>query len=72
MKPTRRQAQIAAMVAHGLSDKAIGLRLNISPKTVQNHIQSVSKHMPGEGSPRHRLTVWFISIKGLPEEVPID
>lgn len=67
MKPTQRQAQIAAMVAHGLSDKSIAQRLNISPKTVANHIQAISKQMPGEGSPRHRLTMWFLTIKAIPE-----
>lgn len=51
------------MVALGLSDKAIAKRLGLSVKTVQNHIQEVAKRMPGEGKPRHRLTVWFLSYK---------
>lgn len=63
MKPTRRQVEIAAMVAHGMSDKAIAKRLSISVKTVQNHVHEVAKRMPGDGKPRHRLTVWFLSYK---------
>lgn len=66
MKPTQRQAQIAACVAHGMSDKAIAKQLNISIKTVQNHVHEIAKRMPGEGKPRHRLTVWFLSMRDSP------
>lgn len=63
MKPTPRQAQIAACVAHGMSDKAIAKQLHISVKTVQAHVYEIAKRMPGEGKPRHRLTVWFLSMR---------
>ena len=35
---TRRQAQILDLVASGLSDKEIALRLGLSPRTVQTHL----------------------------------
>jgi DNA-binding NarL/FixJ family response regulator len=38
---TEREAQIAELVADGLSNKAIASRLSIEPATVKNHVHSV-------------------------------
>jgi DNA-binding NarL/FixJ family response regulator len=38
MRVTPRQAQILRLVASGLSDKEIGSRLGLSPRTIQSHL----------------------------------
>jgi DNA-binding NarL/FixJ family response regulator len=38
MRVTPRQAQILRLVASGLSDKEIGTRLGVSPRTIQSHL----------------------------------
>ncbi|OYO04993.1 hypothetical protein CGZ95_01405 [Enemella evansiae] len=38
---TRREAQIAELVADGLSNKEIGARLTISPRTVDGHVEKI-------------------------------
>ncbi|HVS07147.1 MAG TPA: helix-turn-helix transcriptional regulator [Candidatus Dormibacteraeota bacterium] len=38
LRLTRRQEQILALVASGLSDKEIGSRLGVSPRTIQSHL----------------------------------
>jgi DNA-binding NarL/FixJ family response regulator len=38
MHVTRRQAEILQLVASGLSDKEIGSRLGLSPRTIQSHL----------------------------------
>jgi DNA-binding NarL/FixJ family response regulator len=38
MHLTRRQAEILELVAAGLSDKEIGSRLGVSPRTIQSHM----------------------------------
>ena len=35
---TPRQAEILRLIASGLSDKQIGSRLGLSPRTVQSHV----------------------------------
>ncbi len=59
---SRRQAEIAAYVAKGLPDKAIAAKLNLSVRTVQNHIRDAASHIPGSATPRHRLTLFFFNI----------
>ena len=38
MRLTRRQEQILALVASGLSDKEIASQLGVSPRTIQSHL----------------------------------
>lgn len=38
---TAREADVLALLAHGLANKAIARELNISPKTVGNHIERI-------------------------------
>ena len=38
---TRREREIAGLVAQGLSNKEIGARLVISPKTAGNHVEHI-------------------------------
>lgn len=59
---TPRQAAIVELVARGLSDKAIARETGLSVDTVRQHIQRAANRLPGEGRPRHRLTLWFFNI----------
>lgn len=38
---SRRQLEVVCLVAEGLSNKAIGLRMGLSDKTVKNHISRI-------------------------------
>lgn len=58
---TRRQREVAELVARGLSDKAIARELDCSVRTVEAHIAEAARRIEGEGRPRHRLTLWFLS-----------
>jgi two-component system, NarL family, nitrate/nitrite response regulator NarL len=57
---TEREAQIADLVADGLSNKAIAARLSIELATVKNHVHSVLEklrvHSRGEAAAMLRLT----------------
>ena len=68
MKPqlTRRQVQIAMCVAKGMSNKQIAKYLHIKLNTVLAHVQEIARRMPGEGKPRYRLTVWYLSYRDQP------
>lgn len=57
-----RQAEIAGLVARGLSDKVIAARTEIAVDTVRVHIQAAAARLPGNGTPRHKLTLWFFNI----------
>lgn len=58
---SKRQAEITEWVAMGLPDKWIAQQLEISVRTVQRHIQDAAKKMPGPTTPRHRLTLFFLT-----------
>ncbi len=57
-----RQAQVVEYVARGLPDKLIARDLGISIKTVQVHVQAAAAKIPGDTTPRHRLTLWFFGV----------
>ena len=59
---TKRQAEVVERVARGLPDKRIAHELCISIDTVRHHIQAAAARIPGETSPRHRLTLFFLTI----------
>ena len=59
---TIRQTEIAGLVARGLSDKVIAARTELAIDTVRVHIQAAAARLPGNGSPRHKLTLWFFNI----------
>lgn len=58
-----RQAEIASLVARGLSDKVIAARTELAIETVRVHIQNAAARLPGNSSPRHKLTLWFFNIE---------
>jgi DNA-binding NarL/FixJ family response regulator len=59
---TKRQAEIVERVAKGLPDKRIAAELDISIDTVRHHIQAAADRIPGDGRPRHRLTLFFFNV----------
>lgn len=68
---TRREAQVAALIVHGgLSNKAIARRLGVSIKTVEFHVDRIAQRIPGLSRPRHKITVFFLSIEEPPPIPP--
>lgn len=63
MELTRRQTEIAGLVARGLADKVIAARTDLAIDTVRVHIQAAAARIPGNGTPRHKLTLWFFNIE---------
>lgn len=46
---TRRQFEVLALIAQGLSNEEIGVRLEISPSTVKVHVQTVCDRLDARG-----------------------
>lgn len=42
---TKRESEIIECLSHGLSEKEIGEKLFISPKTVKNHMDSIRRKL---------------------------
>lgn len=62
MPLTERQAEVGERVARGLPDKRIARELHISVYTVRCHVQNAAARIPGDSSPRHKLTLFFLNI----------
>jgi FixJ family two-component response regulator len=63
MELSKRQAEVAERVARGFSNKRIATDLDLSIRTVEEHIRVAAGRLPpGEGNPRHRITLWFFHI----------
>lgn len=54
---TPRQRAVAELVAAGRTSKAIAGELGLSVDTVKAHVVAAASRIPGDGSPRHRLTL---------------
>ncbi len=59
---SKRQAEVAALVARGLPDKRIAVKTGLSINTVRAHIQAAAGKVGHRGTPRHRLTLWFFNV----------
>jgi DNA-binding NarL/FixJ family response regulator len=62
MELTRRQAEIAGLVARGLPNKAIAERAHIAYDTVRLHVTAAAAKIPGDAAPRIKLTLWVFGI----------
>jgi DNA-binding CsgD family transcriptional regulator len=51
LKLSRRQKQVLSLLAEGLTDEEIGLRLDISPRTARAHVDALKHKL---GVPRRR------------------
>lgn len=58
---TPRQREVAELVAKGLSYKAIAHRLDISRRTVEEHVQAAAKAIALPCRPRAALTIFVLS-----------
>jgi DNA-binding CsgD family transcriptional regulator len=54
---TRRQWEVAGLVARGLTDREIATQLVISPRTAESHVEQI-RHRLGVGS-RAEVAAWF-------------
>ena len=59
MSLSSRQRDMLAMIAHGLTDKEIAIKLKISEKTVESHISKLL----GKLKARNRAHALFIYLK---------
>ena len=60
---SKRQREVAERVAKGFSSKRIAHDLRLSTRTVEEHIRVTAERLgPGQGNPRHRITLWFFHI----------
>ena len=59
---TRREAEIVALLAQGMSNPTIGEELGIAIKTVQNHMNSILAKIapPPWADPRVYLSLWHL------------
>ena len=56
---TPREAEVAALVAEGLSHKRVAMRLGISPETVRAHVWFAARKLPGEGRPSLKIARFY-------------
>jgi non-specific serine/threonine protein kinase len=61
-KLTRREVQVAELVAEGLTNREIAARLTISPRTAQGHVEHMLAKL-GFGS-RTQIAVWVVEQHG--------
>ena len=59
---TRRETEIVALLAQGMSNPTIGAELGITVKTVQNHMNSILAKIapPPWADPRVYLSLWHL------------
>jgi DNA-binding CsgD family transcriptional regulator len=59
---TRREREIAALVAKGMSNRQIATRLLLSPRTVDFHVGNIRTKL-GFGT-RAQVAGWWVSTQG--------
>lgn len=59
---TPRQAEVAGLVARGLSTKAIAQETGLAVPTVKEYIKQAAGRIPGDTPPRHKLILWFFQV----------
>lgn len=67
VRPTKREIEVAGLIAEGLTNKEIAARLVISPRTAQGHVEHLRVKL-GFTS-RAQIAAWFVESKnGLAEQ----
>ncbi|WP_242530436.1 ATP-binding protein [Nocardioides aromaticivorans] len=59
---SRRETEVAALIAEGLTNRDIAERLFLSERTVQGHVQSILRKLDFRS--RSRVAVWFVGESG--------
>ncbi len=70
-KLTLREAEVIHLVAEGLTDKEIGNRLSISPKTVSEHVEKVRGKL-GASNRASAVYVFFVKLMGRHTQKALD
>lgn len=52
---TKRQREIVALLAEGMTYAEIGVRLGIKRRTVRMHVETIARDLPGSGWPLYRV-----------------
>lgn len=60
---TPRQMEVARFLARGMTDKEIARELGLSRRTVEDYIAQAAARIPGEGKPRVKVAVFFVSLR---------
>lgn len=66
---TERQAEVALLVADGLTREEIAERIGRSPLTVKRHVEDIAARIGGDGAPRARI-VRYLRQRGMLRELP--
>ena len=61
VRPTKREIEVAALIAEGMTNKEIAARLVISPRTAQGHVEHLRVKL-GFTS-RTQIAAWFVESK---------
>ena len=71
---TRREAEIVALLAQGMSNPTIGEELGIAIKTVQNHMNSILAKIapPPWADPRVYLSLWHLGDSKRLQELSVN
>ena len=65
---TRREREIAGLVARGLTNRQIGAALHISERTAENHVQHILTKLGLHT--RTQIAVWIAGVKAQPAQQP--
>ena len=63
LKPTRREHEVAALIAEGLTNKEIAARLVISPRTAQGHVEHLLTKLGF--SSRAQIAAWVVESQNM-------
>lgn len=66
VKLTKREIEVAELVAEGLTNKEIAVRLVVSPRTAQGHVEHVLAKLGCTS--RAQIAVWVVESKSGPAE----
>jgi DNA-binding CsgD family transcriptional regulator len=61
---TRRQAEVARLIATGETTKGVARKLGISVSTAKIHVRDGAARLPGPGRPTYRLLKWALEQDG--------
>lgn len=58
---TDAESRVANLIARGWSYKAIGARLNATPRTIEHHVQEIASKLPDDDlAPKERVLIWAL------------